>query len=63
MASRINLGIDSKLTSFFYQVAFYGLGLNNAVILNAIGYSGGSNVYEIVSHWICPVFAHLRMLI
>ncbi|KAF2100091.1 MFS transporter [Rhizodiscina lignyota] len=31
---------------FFLDVAFYGLGLNNAVILQAIGYSGGSNVYE-----------------
>lgn len=29
------------------DVAFYGLGLNNAVILQTIGYSGGSNVYEI----------------
>jgi PHS family inorganic phosphate transporter-like MFS transporter len=26
---------------FFLDVAFYGLGLNNAVILSAIGYSGG----------------------
>jgi PHS family inorganic phosphate transporter-like MFS transporter len=34
---------------FFLDVAFYGLGLNNGVILAAIGYSGGSNVYQIVS--------------
>ena len=33
---------------FFLDVAFYGLGLNNAVILQAIGYSGGSNTYQIV---------------
>jgi PHS family inorganic phosphate transporter-like MFS transporter len=26
---------------FFLDVAFYGLGLNNAIILTAIGYSGG----------------------
>lgn len=32
---------------FFLDVAFYGLSLNNAVILSAIGYSGGSNVYHI----------------
>ncbi|KAI9747526.1 MAG: acid phosphatase pho5 [Chaenotheca gracillima] len=31
---------------FFLDVAFYGLGLNNSVILTAIGYSGGANVYE-----------------
>lgn len=32
---------------FLLDVAFYGLGLNNAVILSAIGYAGGSNVYRI----------------
>lgn len=32
---------------FFLDVAFYGLSLNNSVILTAIGYSGGKNVYEI----------------
>jgi PHS family inorganic phosphate transporter-like MFS transporter len=32
---------------FFLDVAFYGLGLNNAVVLQAIGYTGGSTVYEI----------------
>jgi MFS family permease len=29
------------------DVAFYGLGLNNSIILTAIGYAGGSNVYHI----------------
>lgn len=29
------------------QVAYYGLGLNNSIILSAIGYSGGKNMYEI----------------
>jgi len=28
------------------DVAFYGLGLNNAIILQAIGYSGGKTVYQ-----------------
>lgn len=28
------------------MTAFYGLGLNNSVILNAIGWTGGKNVYE-----------------
>lgn len=32
---------------FFLDVAYYGLGLNNSIILAAIGYSGGPNVYEI----------------
>ncbi|KAK5090689.1 acid phosphatase pho5 [Lithohypha guttulata] len=32
---------------FFLDVAFYGLGLNNTIILQAIGYTGGSNVYHI----------------
>lgn len=31
---------------FFLDVAFYGLGLNNSVILQAIGYAGSPNVYE-----------------
>ncbi|KAL2000601.1 hypothetical protein VTN02DRAFT_2867 [Thermoascus thermophilus] len=31
---------------FFLDVAFYGLGLNNSIILSAIGWSGGKNVYE-----------------
>ncbi|EXJ66083.1 MFS transporter, PHS family, inorganic phosphate transporter [Cladophialophora psammophila CBS 110553] len=32
---------------FFLDVAFYGLGLNNSIILQAIGYAKGNNVYEI----------------
>lgn len=32
---------------FFLDVAFYGVSLNNSVILAAIGYTGGANVYEI----------------
>lgn len=32
---------------FFLDVAFYGLGLNNSIILGAIGYTGGSTAYEI----------------
>ena len=31
---------------FFLDVAFYGLGLNNSIILTAIGYAGGKNMYE-----------------
>ncbi|GLI80460.1 acid phosphatase pho5 [Penicillium ochrochloron] len=31
---------------FFLDVAFYGLGLNNSIILSAIGWSGGATVYE-----------------
>ncbi|KAJ5773663.1 hypothetical protein N7457_008559 [Penicillium paradoxum] len=32
---------------FFLDVAFYGLGLNNSVILAAIGWTGGNNVYQV----------------
>ncbi|KIW51991.1 phosphate:H+ symporter [Exophiala xenobiotica] len=32
---------------FFLDVAYYGLGLNNSIILTAIGYAKGNNVYEI----------------
>ncbi|KAB8260305.1 phosphate permease [Aspergillus pseudonomiae] len=31
---------------FFLDVAFYGLGLNNSIILTAIGWNGGKNIYE-----------------
>jgi PHS family inorganic phosphate transporter-like MFS transporter len=31
---------------FFLDVAYYGLGLNNSIILGAIGYTGGGNVYQ-----------------
>jgi PHS family inorganic phosphate transporter-like MFS transporter len=32
---------------FFLDVAFYGLGLNNSIILSTIGYTGGANMYRI----------------
>ncbi|KAJ5931014.1 hypothetical protein N7466_006507 [Penicillium verhagenii] len=32
---------------FFLDVAFYGLGLNNSIILGAIGWTGGHNVYQV----------------
>ncbi|KAJ5548395.1 phosphate:H+ symporter [Penicillium frequentans] len=32
---------------FFLDVAFYGLGLNNSVILGAIGWTGGHDVYQV----------------
>jgi MFS transporter, PHS family, inorganic phosphate transporter len=32
---------------FFLDVAFYGLGLNNSIILTAIGYAGGKDMYHI----------------
>ena len=31
---------------FFLDIAYYGLGLNNSIILGAIGYTGGGNVYQ-----------------
>ncbi|KAF2399919.1 MFS transporter [Trichodelitschia bisporula] len=33
---------------FLLDVAFYGVGLNNAVILKQIGYAGGKDVYHIL---------------
>ena len=36
-----------KLTDSGQDVAFYGLGLNNPIILNAIGWSGGSDMYQV----------------
>jgi PHS family inorganic phosphate transporter-like MFS transporter len=33
---------------FFLDIAFHGLSLNNSVILTAIRYSGGSNVYKVL---------------
>ena len=33
---------------FLIDFAFYGLGLNNATVLAVIGYSSGSNVYQIL---------------
>jgi len=32
---------------FFLDVAYYGLGLNNSIILAAIGWTGGHNMYEV----------------
>jgi PHS family inorganic phosphate transporter-like MFS transporter len=32
---------------FFLDVAYYGLGLNNSIILSTIGFSGGNDMYEI----------------
>jgi PHS family inorganic phosphate transporter-like MFS transporter len=31
---------------FLLDVAFYGLGLNTSIILGAIGYAGGGNIYQ-----------------
>ncbi|CAG8951397.1 hypothetical protein HYFRA_00007310 [Hymenoscyphus fraxineus] len=31
---------------FFLDLAFYGLGLNNSIVLNAIGYSSGDTIYH-----------------
>jgi PHS family inorganic phosphate transporter-like MFS transporter len=33
---------------FCLDVAFYGLGLNSSTVLGAIGWTGGSNVYQIL---------------
>lgn len=33
---------------FFLDVAFFGLGLNNSIILTAIGHSGGGDMYDVL---------------
>ena len=33
---------------FFLDLAYYGLGLNNTSVLEAIGYSGGATVYDLL---------------
>ncbi|KAL5877252.1 hypothetical protein ACKVWC_006413 [Pyricularia oryzae] len=40
--------LGCALSWFFLDIAFYGLGLNNPIILNAIGWSGGSNMYQVL---------------
>ncbi|KAH8673493.1 H+ symporter [Xylariales sp. PMI_506] len=39
--------LGCALSWFFLDIAFYGLSLNNAIILSAIGWSGGANVYKV----------------
>lgn len=36
-----------NLEMILTSIAFYGLGLNNSIILSAIGWSGGKDVYEV----------------
>ncbi|KAM3529429.1 hypothetical protein NHJ13051_001909 [Beauveria bassiana] len=37
--------VGTSLSWFFLDLAFYGLGLNNHVVLQAIGYSSGKSLY------------------
>lgn len=46
--SHLKVLIGTAGSWFFLDIAFYGLSLNNSVILTAIGYTGGSNVYEVL---------------
>ncbi|KAI0158868.1 H+ symporter [Pestalotiopsis sp. NC0098] len=38
--------IGTTLSWFFLDLAFYGLGLNNSIVLHAIGYANGGTLYE-----------------
>ncbi|KAI1763726.1 phosphate permease [Hypoxylon sp. FL1150] len=40
--------IGTTLSWFFLDLAFYGLGLNNQIVLQAIGYADGDNLYSIL---------------
>ncbi|KAH8680991.1 major facilitator superfamily domain-containing protein [Xylariales sp. PMI_506] len=42
----IKVLIGTTMSWFFLDLAFYGLGLNNTIVLKAIGYSSGNNLYE-----------------
>ncbi|OQE17139.1 hypothetical protein PENFLA_c025G10748 [Penicillium flavigenum] len=43
---KVLLGTAASL--FFFDIAFYGLDLNNSIILGAINWTGAKNVYEIL---------------
>ncbi|KAF4997890.1 hypothetical protein FGRMN_3529 [Fusarium graminum] len=38
--------LGTTLSWFFLDLAFYGLGLNNTFVLQAVGYGAGSSLYE-----------------
>ncbi|KAK0386083.1 hypothetical protein NLU13_5920 [Sarocladium strictum] len=38
--------IGTTMSWFFLDLAFYGLGLNNTIVLQATGFGNGSNLYE-----------------
>ncbi|PWI71406.1 phosphate:H+ symporter [Purpureocillium lilacinum] len=38
--------IGTTLSWFFLDLAFYGLGLNSSIVLHAIGYATGNNMYD-----------------
>ncbi|KAJ6444906.1 inorganic phosphate transporter PHO84 [Purpureocillium lavendulum] len=38
--------IGTTMSWFFLDLAFYGLGLNSSIVLHAIGYATGSNMYD-----------------
>ncbi|KAK2600023.1 hypothetical protein QQS21_005257 [Conoideocrella luteorostrata] len=38
--------IGTTMSWFFLDLAFYGLGLNQGIVLHAIGYGSGSNMYQ-----------------
>ena len=43
----MNLVLSRRPHNLIIFLAFYGLGLNNSIILGAIGWTGGKNVYEV----------------
>ncbi|KAK6853275.1 hypothetical protein PG995_010087 [Apiospora arundinis] len=38
--------VGTTMSWFFLDLAFYGLGLNNTIVLHAIGYATGNTLYE-----------------
>ncbi|KAK3939880.1 major facilitator superfamily domain-containing protein [Diplogelasinospora grovesii] len=47
-ARNMKILLGTTLSWFFLDLAFYGLGLNNTIVLEAIGYSHGPTLYDVL---------------
>ncbi|KAH7324634.1 major facilitator superfamily domain-containing protein [Stachybotrys elegans] len=44
--SNLKVLIGTAMSWFFLDLAFYGIGLNNTIVLHAIGYADGDNLFD-----------------
>ncbi|KAF5020525.1 hypothetical protein F66182_7457 [Fusarium sp. NRRL 66182] len=44
--ANLKMLLGTTLSWFFLDLAFYGLGLNNTIVLQAVGYAAGNNLYD-----------------
>lgn len=44
--THLKILIGTSMSWFFLDLAFYGLGLNNTIVLHAIGYADGATLYD-----------------